>query len=60
MLKNSLLKAGNWLISESEPVNKNLEQFIRCINWMDLEKLNNHSKSCKWTLVTEMYNYISM
>jgi len=32
MLKNSLLKAGNWLISESEPVNKNLEQFIRCIN----------------------------
>jgi hypothetical protein len=59
MLKNSVLKAGNWPISKSELVDKNLKQFIRCINSMDLEKLN-HSKSCKWTLITDMYNYISM
>jgi len=46
MLKNSVLKAGNWPISKSELVNKNLKQFIRYINSVDLEKLN-HSKSCK-------------
>ena len=46
MLKNSVLKAGNWPISKSELVNKNLKQFILCINSMELEKLN-HSKSCK-------------
>jgi len=45
-LKNSVLKAGNWPISKSELVNKNLKQLIRYINSMDLEKLN-HSKSCK-------------
>jgi hypothetical protein len=43
ILKNSVLKAGNWPISESELVNKNLKQLIRYINSMDLEKLN-HSK----------------
>jgi hypothetical protein len=59
MLKNSVFKAGNWPISKSELVNKNMKQFILYINSMDLEKLN-HSKSCKWTLITEMYNYISM
>jgi hypothetical protein len=59
MLKNSVLKAGNWLISKSELVNKNLKQFIRYINSMDLEKLN-YSKVCKWTLITNMYNYISI
>jgi len=43
MLKNSVLKAGNWPISKSELVNKNLKQFIRYISSMELEKLN-HSK----------------
>jgi hypothetical protein len=38
MLKNSVLKAGNSPISKSELVNKNLKQFIRYINTMDLEK----------------------
>jgi len=28
MLKNSVIKAGNWPISKSELVNKNLKQFI--------------------------------
>jgi len=46
MLKNSVLKAGNWPVSKSELINKNLKQFIRYINSMDLEKLN-HSKRCK-------------
>jgi hypothetical protein len=46
MLKNSVLKAGNWPISKSELVSKNLQLFIRYINSMNLEKLN-HSKSCK-------------
>jgi hypothetical protein len=46
ILKNSVLKTGNWPISKSELVNKNLKQLIRYINSMDLEKLN-HSKSCK-------------
>jgi len=32
MLKNSVLKAGNWPISKRELVNKNLKQFIRYIN----------------------------
>jgi hypothetical protein len=40
MLKNSVLKAGNWPISKIELINKNLKQFIRYINLMDLEKLN--------------------
>jgi hypothetical protein len=46
MLKISVFKAGEWPISKSELVNKNLKKFIRCINSMDLEKLN-HSKNCK-------------
>jgi hypothetical protein len=57
MLKNSVLKAGNWPINKSELINKNLKQFIRYINSMDLKKLN-HSKSCKWTLTTDMYDYV--
>ena len=32
MLKNSLLKAGNWPISKSELINKNMKQFICYIN----------------------------
>jgi hypothetical protein len=54
MLKNSVLKAGNWPISKSELFSKNLKQFIRYINSMDLKKLN-HSKSCTRTLIKEMY-----
>jgi len=46
ILKNSVLKAGNWPISKSEIVNKNMNKLIRYINSKDLEKLN-HSKSCK-------------
>jgi hypothetical protein len=44
MLKNSVLNAGNWPISKCELVNKNLKQFIRYINSMELEKLNNSDK----------------
>jgi len=44
MLKNSVLKAGNWPISKSELVNKNLKQFIHFIDSMDLEKLNYSNK----------------
>jgi len=44
MLKNSVLKAGNWPISKSELLNKNLKQFIRYINSMELEKLNHSNK----------------
>jgi hypothetical protein len=44
MLKNSVLKAGNWPISKSELVNKNLKQFIRYINSIDLGKLNHSNK----------------
>jgi hypothetical protein len=36
MLKNSVLKAGNWPISKSELVNRNLKQLIDCINSMAL------------------------
>jgi len=59
VLKNSVLKAGNWPISQSELVYKKLKQLIRYINSMDLEKLN-YSKSYKWTLITDMYNFSSM
>jgi len=44
MLKNSVLKVGNWPISKSELIDKNLKQFIRCINSVDLEKLNYSNK----------------
>jgi hypothetical protein len=46
ILKNNVLRAGNWPISKSELVNKNMKQLIRYINSVDLEKLN-YSKSCK-------------
>ena len=39
ILKNNVLKAGNWPISKNELVNKKLKQLIRYINSMDLEKL---------------------
>ena len=44
MLKNTVLKAGNWPISKSELINKNLKQFIRYVNSMDLEKLNHSNE----------------
>jgi hypothetical protein len=44
MLKNSVLKAGNWPISKSELIKQNLKQFIRYMNSMDLEKLNHSNK----------------
>jgi hypothetical protein len=44
MLKNGVLKAGNWSISKSELINKNLKQFMRYINSVDLEKLNHSNK----------------
>jgi hypothetical protein len=43
MLKNSVLKAGNWPVSKSELINRHLKQFVSYINSMDLEKIN-HSK----------------
>ena len=44
MLKNSVLKAGNWPVSKSELINKNVKQFVRCINSIDLEKLNHSNE----------------
>jgi hypothetical protein len=44
MLTDSVLKAGNWPISESQLINKNLKQFICYINPMDLEKLNHSNE----------------
>jgi hypothetical protein len=40
ILKSSVLQTGNWPISKSELINKNLKQLIRYINSIDLEKLN--------------------
>ena len=44
ILKNSVLKAGNWPVSKSELTNGNLKQFIRYINSIDLEKKNHSNK----------------
>jgi hypothetical protein len=44
MLKNSVLRAGNWPIGKSELINKNMKQLIRYINSMELEKLNHSNK----------------
>ena len=40
MLKNSVHKAGKWPVSKSEITNRNLKQFIRYINSMELQKIN--------------------
>jgi hypothetical protein len=40
ILKNSVLKNGNWPLSKSELNNRNFKQFIRYINSMDFEKIN--------------------
>jgi hypothetical protein len=44
ILKNSVLKVGNWPASKSELTNRNLKQFIRYINPMDLQKTNHSNK----------------
>jgi hypothetical protein len=44
ILKNSVLKAGNWPVSKSELTNGNLKQFVRYINPIDLEKKNHSNK----------------
>ena len=44
ILKNSVLKAGNWPVNKSELTNKNLNQLIRHINSMDLEKINHSNE----------------
>ena len=43
-LKSSVLKAGKWPVSKSELTNRNLKQFIRYINSMDLEKINHSNE----------------
>jgi uncharacterized protein YlxP (DUF503 family) len=40
ILKSSVLKVGKWPVSKSELTNRNLKQFINCINSMDFEKIN--------------------
>jgi len=40
ILKNIVLKKGNWPLSKSELNNRNFKQFIRYINSMDFEKIN--------------------
>jgi len=47
MLKNNVLKAGNWLVSKCELINRNLKQFISYMNSMDLEKINHSKNRCK-------------
>jgi len=44
MLKNSVLKVGNWPVSKSKLTNKNLKQLISYINSIDLEKLNHSNE----------------
>ena len=44
ILKNRVLKVGNWPVSKSKLTNKNLKQLISYINSMDLEKLNHSNK----------------
>ena len=40
ILKNIVLKEGNWPASKSELTNRNLKQFIKYINSMDFVKIN--------------------
>jgi len=44
ILKNSVLKVGNWPVSKSELTNRNLKQLIRYINSMGLEKINHSNE----------------
>ena len=43
-LKSSVLKAGKWPVRKSELTHRNLKQFIRYINSMDLEKMNHSNE----------------
>ena len=38
LMNNPVLKAGNWPVSKNELTNRNMKQFLRYINSMDLEK----------------------
>jgi len=46
ILKSSVLvlKVGKWPVSKSELTNRNLKQFIRYINSMDLGKMNHSNE----------------
>jgi hypothetical protein len=44
ILKNSVLKAGNWPVSKSELTNRNPKQFIGYINSRDFEKINHSNE----------------
>jgi ABC-type enterochelin transport system ATPase subunit len=44
ILMSSVLKVGKWPVSKSKLTNRNLKQFIRYINSMDLEKINHSNK----------------
>jgi hypothetical protein len=44
ILKNSVLKVGNWPASKSDLTNRNLKQFIRYINSMDFEKIDHSNE----------------
>jgi len=44
ILKNSVLKVGNWPVSKSELTNRNLKQLNRNINSMDLQKINHSNE----------------
>jgi len=39
ILKNNVLKKGNWPLSKSELINRNFKQLFRYINSMDFEKM---------------------
>jgi hypothetical protein len=40
ILKSGVLKVSKWPVSKCELTSRNLKQFIKCINSMDLEKIN--------------------
>jgi len=44
ILENSVLKVDNWPVSKSELTNRDLKQFIRYINSMDLGKMNHSNE----------------
>ena len=44
ILKNSVIKVGNWPVSKSELTNRNLKQPLSYINSIDLEKLNHSNE----------------
>jgi len=44
ILKNSVLKVGNWPVSKPGITNRNLKQLNRYINSMDLEKINHSNE----------------